>query len=395
MAAGAAAGQAEPGTVTPAPAAVNGDQGAPSQEAASDGVAPAPDGAEGEPAKEPGEGDEVAAATAVSAAEPGEAAGEPGEAAGAPEEAADAPTVASEPAAGEPAAEQPPGEAPEAAEPETDRPGAERPAEADERAPVEEPGLAPDRAPVEEPVTALAPVVGATAATDAPAPEPRTPQPVTADAGRRGGPAPATLGERAAATPVRARPATAAALRASNPSATVPPRRPRAAVPPPVPGPRRRRSGPLVLLAALAVLLIGGGVFALTTLGGDEQPREPNLANVPESATPTADAGAQPDRAARGETTVAVLNGTNTTGLAASLVDELTQAGFAEGPRGNNVGAERATSVVMFTENFESQARDVARVLDISDVQPIDAATQSQPIGDAEVVVIAGHDQAP
>ena len=99
--------------------------------------------------------------------------------------------------------------------------------------------------------------------------------------------------------------------------------------------------------------------------------------------------------AARGETTVAVLNGTTTNGLAAQLAERLTSAGYQQGPRGNFADQQRATSVVLYREGAADRARDVASLLYVSDVQPIDAQTEAQPIGDAQVVVVAGHDQAP
>ena len=84
-----------------------------------------------------------------------------------------------------------------------------------------------------------------------------------------------------------------------------------------------------------------------------------------------------------------------TDGLAARLVDRLTAAGYQEGPRGNYADQQRTSSVVYYREGAADSARDVASLLEISEVAPIDAPTAAQPIGEAQVVVVAGHDQAP
>lgn len=151
-------------------------------------------------------------------------------------------------------------------------------------------------------------------------------------------------------------------------------------------------------MALVALLVVGGGALAVTSLGGDDDP--PTEPNRPEVAGPGTDATAAPEAtpdvtAQRGETVVTVLNGTAITGLAAEVAQQLTQAGYPEGQTDNFTGAQRAESVVLYRGESQAQARDVGEVLEISDVRPIDRETRSQKIGDAEVVVIAGHDQAP
>ena len=147
----------------------------------------------------------------------------------------------------------------------------------------------------------------------------------------------------------------------------------------------------LIGLGVAGVLAAAGGAFALSTNGEDDPAPEPNVAQTPTpTPTPTPDAAT-----ARRATTVAVLNGTTTNGLAARLVEKLTAVGYQEGPRGNYADQQRTTSVVLYREGAAGQARDVGSVLDIADVAPIDAQTAAQPIGDAQVVVVAGLDQAP
>ena len=143
----------------------------------------------------------------------------------------------------------------------------------------------------------------------------------------------------------------------------------------------------------VAVLALVVGAIALGVFSGDEDPVS-QPAQIQAEPTPTSTP--TPDPAAeRGQTTVAVLNGTTTTGLAAELVEQLTRAGYREGPRGNNADQQRAASVVLYRDGADAAARDVSQVLDIADVQPMDEQTAAQPIGDAQVVVIAGQDQAP
>lgn len=209
---------------------------------------------------------------------------------------------------------------------------------------------------------------------------------------------PTEVAEPVAARPVSAgpagpRPATAAALRVgAQPSRVA--RRPAPVTPAPA-RPPRRRGGKLIGLGLAGVLAVVAGAFALTTLGDDDPATTPTVIDAG-SPTPAPTATATADAAtARQDTTVAVLNGTTTDGLAARLVDRLTAAGYQEGPRGNYADQQRASSVVYYRDGAADSARGVASVLEISEVAPIDAQTAAQPIGDAQVVVVAGHDQAP
>jgi 2-polyprenyl-6-methoxyphenol hydroxylase-like FAD-dependent oxidoreductase len=93
---------------------------------------------------------------------------------------------------------------------------------------------------------------------------------------------------------------------------------------------------------------------------------------------------------------VAVLNGTTFTGLAGQLADRVSQeGGFERGATETNTRDQTIqASTVFYADGFRSQARSVARLLSISDVEPIDADTQSL-APEADVVVLAGADQAP
>ena len=91
-----------------------------------------------------------------------------------------------------------------------------------------------------------------------------------------------------------------------------------------------------------------------------------------------------------------MLNGTTFTGLAGQLADRVSQeGGFKRGYTGNNERDQTLqSSTVYYADGFRSQARAVARLLSISAIQPIDVDTQAA-ASDADVVVLAGADQAP
>jgi hypothetical protein len=158
----------------------------------------------------------------------------------------------------------------------------------------------------------------------------------------------------------------------------------------------------MLVVGVVAIALVA---FAGTKLlgGGGDQPSAASKENpiVPagETATPDGDSkkpkpAPTPDRAT---TTVAVLNGTTELGLAASTQDKLLTAGYekANTSAGNNPtnDQQRSSSVVMYVDGARAKARDVARVLDIKDVQAIDAATQANG-GGKDVVVVVGSDKS-
>ena len=194
-------------------------------------------------------------------------------------------------------------------------------------------------------------------------------------------------------------------LRQSRPSATPPPAaaasaralRPRAR---PAKPPREGRSaGTIALFVGIAVLILGGGAFVISQLGGDDTPPAPNRAAPPPNETATGEDGgggsAEP-ATTPAETNVAVLNGTTFTGLAGQLADRVAQeGGYERGATETNTRDQTIqTSTVYYADGFRSQARKVAELLSISAVEPLDEDTQAL-APDADVVVLAGADQAP
>jgi len=187
-------------------------------------------------------------------------------------------------------------------------------------------------------------------------------------------------------------------LRQSQPSATPagrrpgapPTRRPAPATAPKEPG--RRSAGTIVLLAGLAVLLLGGTAFGLSqVLGGDESGPPPN--NQAPPPTQTTEPGAGP-AVANEETTVGVLNGTTTNGLAATVADRLQQeGGYARGTTATNTDQTLQASTVYYADGFRAQGRRVAGLLSVDAVEPVTEEIEAL-APDADVVVLAGVDQA-
>jgi hypothetical protein len=96
----------------------------------------------------------------------------------------------------------------------------------------------------------------------------------------------------------------------------------------------------------------------------------------------------------KGSITVAVLNGTTVTGLAATVAAKVEQAGFRRGNTNNALTqGQQAESVVEYSDGNIKAARLVASRLGIGQVEKIDPQTQGL-AGDATVTVIVGADKA-
>ena len=92
--------------------------------------------------------------------------------------------------------------------------------------------------------------------------------------------------------------------------------------------------------------------------------------------------------------TVAVLNGTQVTGLAGTTGQKVSAAGFRLGNVATGAqDAPRAESVVLYKPGASRQARAVSRKLGISQIEPVDSASSAL-AGTATVVVVVGADRA-
>lgn len=94
------------------------------------------------------------------------------------------------------------------------------------------------------------------------------------------------------------------------------------------------------------------------------------------------------------ETQVAVLNGTNTTGLAHRLAAGLQQSGYSQAtPLDGTPPGAHQTTVVEYSSGHHAEAEGVAKALSVSTVQPLEASVAPL-VGNSTVVVIAGTDKA-
>lgn len=154
-----------------------------------------------------------------------------------------------------------------------------------------------------------------------------------------------------------------------------------------------------------AVVTLAALVFAGTQLFGGADPPAPRANVVAGDPTPSATTGqgAQGNgpsaTATRARTQVAVFNGTTTAGLALSMAERLQSRGYPEGARTGNFTPDpaapdqlRTTSTVYYADDQRAQARDVGRLLSISDLKPIDDNLQSL-APQAKVIVIVGADK--
>jgi LCP family protein required for cell wall assembly len=130
-------------------------------------------------------------------------------------------------------------------------------------------------------------------------------------------------------------------------------------------------------------MIEGSGVPAELTTGGDEPAADSTAEDQPVEAAvpPEAAAPADTPTVPPASITVDVLNGTATTGLAATVADQLRAQGFLVGTVGNEAGTVNE-SVVRHGPNVADQARTVAAAVPGAVLQPSDA------IGDTVQLVI-------
>jgi hypothetical protein len=148
-----------------------------------------------------------------------------------------------------------------------------------------------------------------------------------------------------------------------------------------------------LIVAGVVILGLGGTVGILQLTKEDEQPQSNPPVTDLEDPTRTPDPPDETPAVNPATIKVAVLNATSTTGLAARIGSRLDAEGFQTGNLTNASERARAESVVMYKDGKESEARAVARRLDIGSREPIDAASSAL-AGDADVVVVLGADKA-
>jgi hypothetical protein len=152
-----------------------------------------------------------------------------------------------------------------------------------------------------------------------------------------------------------------------------------------------------LIVGGLIVLGLGGTVGVLALTGSDKKssgstvslPRggKQTSSGSKKKSTPSAPA-IDPKTV-----TVAVLNGTNVTGLASRFGQKVKTAGFQLGTVATAAQQQRTESVVLYKPGASRQARAVARKMGVSQIEPIDAATSGL-AGTATVVLVVGADKA-
>ena len=154
------------------------------------------------------------------------------------------------------------------------------------------------------------------------------------------------------------------------------------------------------------VLVLAAGVFAFTQLtGGDDSKTAgtttPARTTTAEGNTISPAAGretrTQEAPQPKGDTTVAVLNGTTVPGLARAVADKLLAAGYKIGTVTNAPDQQRSATQVAYQQGQERTARQVARTIDVGNdaVVPIDEVTEATAGTDALIVVPVGAAQPP
>jgi hypothetical protein len=177
---------------------------------------------------------------------------------------------------------------------------------------------------------------------------------------------------------------------------TVPPRN---QPPRPQRGGGRRRPLAIVLVALLAVAIVAG-VIVLTSGGGKAKQASTNTgatnASAPRHRTSKSTPPVKP-----ASVTVAVLNGTPTTGLAGRVSQKLTTAGYKRGTVATAADQTRTSTQIAFMPGHRREALAVAKSLNLgpASVQPVDQGTQSVACPPpasctAEVVATVGTDLA-
>jgi hypothetical protein len=140
-----------------------------------------------------------------------------------------------------------------------------------------------------------------------------------------------------------------------------------------------------VLVAVFAVILIGTQL-----IGGDDQPTTPDK-GTPTSSQETKNTATNRDpRINRAAVTVAVLNGTDTAGIAATAATGLNKAGFTDTTTGNlNDGTVYPTSIVYYASGSKQEAEEVAKELAVKEIKPANDEVLAAG-GSVPVIVVLG-----
>ncbi len=138
----------------------------------------------------------------------------------------------------------------------------------------------------------------------------------------------------------------------------------------------------LAVLFVVFLLVVGGVAYAVLNSGGGEAKGDGHGKGQ-----------AAAKKVSPGEIEVAVLNGTAVSGLAATWGAKVESKGFELGAVTNSE-SEFEESVAMFKPGHKPEAKEVAKRLSISKVEPMNSEV-AQVSGTAKVSVVVGEDNAP
>ena len=153
-------------------------------------------------------------------------------------------------------------------------------------------------------------------------------------------------------------------------------------------------------LLVLAVIVVG----ALSLLGGSSKKGAAKRTATTPATTGTTRTSAhhktpKPTKStapatSAADTTITVLNGTETAGLAHQVSASLQTHGYSQAAAvGGRPPGENQVTVVEYTSGHQADAESVAHTLGVTQVQPLEASAAAL-AGSAKVVVIVGHDKA-
>ncbi len=168
--------------------------------------------------------------------------------------------------------------------------------------------------------------------------------------------------------------------------------------------PGQRRTGPGRVLTVIAGLLLVAAVVAgvIVIRNVSHASKKPKTAQATSRSTLASHRAASP-AIVKAAVIVSVLNGTDQSGLAARVSNQLVTAGYKKGAVTNAADQTHTTSLIQYMPRDKPDALAVASSLKLGQalVQPIDSATQRiacsvSPLGcSSPVIVTVGSDLAP
>jgi len=155
--------------------------------------------------------------------------------------------------------------------------------------------------------------------------------------------------------------------------------------------------GAVLVVAAAVVVLVTSLGGSSSTKGSASTPATGSAGNASTGRASThrhATSRSASGAANPADESVAVLNGTETTGLAHRISAQLQQRGYSQATAlsGRPPGANQLT-VVEYASGHQADAEGVARSLGAAKAQPMEVAVASL-AGSAKVVVVVGADKA-